>query len=377
MNYKEIIHDLQASNQAKDKELMGILDQIKECSVLFGQADDPVNFSSDEMAMLLPDVALNSDEKCAMISLLHPGSDGGSYVNSDELRSKSESDEASEIHKDYSDSEQGNIMKYQDYIELVNPQKVFKIDYIKKTDGKHEIYQDVNIDPDQVFEVCHDKTKQKLSDETNGNVQYVATLRAYIDSPSESSESDEGEAEFITEVKERQDEISVRWFYGSKVKDYMSKVRDKYRLRMLKRYIAKEREKKMQKNFDCSDLISDTSTNGGKSDLSIRSNTTFSSDDSDKCKDQKGDVDVEKLEESGEDENACKDENDGKKDFEDERSKLCEIETDAPSLGSIWSDGPSHMDISRTLTETITTGRERTMCTDTGYTSKVKKFYKK
>ena len=122
---------------------MGILDQIKECSILFGQADDPFNFSSDKMAMLLPDVALDSDEKRAMISLLCPGSDGGSCVNSDELRSKSESDEASRIHKDYSDSEQGNIMKYQDYIESVNPQKVFKIDYIKKTDGKHEIYQDV------------------------------------------------------------------------------------------------------------------------------------------------------------------------------------------------------------------------------------------
>ena len=308
-----------------------------------------------------------------MISLLCPGSDGGSYVNSDELRSKSESDEASGIRKDYSDSEQGNIMKYQDYIESVNPQKVFKIHYIKKTDGKHEIYQDVNIDPDQVFEVCHDETMQKLSDETNGNVQYVAMLRVYIDSASESSESDEGEAEFITEVKERLDEISVRGFYGSKVKDYMSKVRDKYRLRMLKRYIAKEREKKMQKNFDCSDLISDTSANGSKSDLS---NTTFSSDDSDECKDKKCDIDVEKLEESGEGENACKDENDGKKDFEDERSKVCEIETDTPSLGSMWSDGPSHTDISRTSTETITTGRERTMSTDTGYTSKVKNFTK-
>ena len=122
---------------------------------------------------------------------------------------KSKSDEASGICKDYSDSEQSNIMKYQDYIESVNPQKVFKIDYIKKTDGKYEIYQDVIVDPDQVFEVCHDETMQKLSNETNGNVQYVATLRAYIDSPSESSESDEGEAEFITEVKERQDKISV------------------------------------------------------------------------------------------------------------------------------------------------------------------------
>ena len=217
---------------------------------------------------------------------------------------------------------------------------------------------------------------QKLFDETNGNVQYVATLRAYVDSASEStSESNEGETEFITEVKERQDEISVRQFYGSKVKEYMSKVRDKYRLRMLKRYIAKEREKKMQ-NFDCSDLISDTSTNGSKSDLSIRSNTTFSSDDNDGCKDEKGDIDVEKLEESGEDENACKDDNDGKKDFEDERSKVSETEIDAPSLGSMWSDGPSHMDISRTSTETITTGRERTMSTDTSYTSKVKNFMK-
>ena len=148
INYKEIIHDLQAPDQAKDKELIGILDQIKECSILFGQVDDPFNFSSDEMAMLLPDVALDSDEKHAMISLLHPGSDGGSYVNSDKLRSKSKSDEASGICKDYSDSEQGNIMKYQDYIESVNPQKVFKIDYINKTDGKHKIYQDVNVDPD-------------------------------------------------------------------------------------------------------------------------------------------------------------------------------------------------------------------------------------
>ena len=143
---------------------------------------------------------------------------------------------------------------------------------------------------------------------------------------------------------------------------------------MLKRYVAKEREKKMQKNFDCSDLISETSTYGSKSDLSIRSNTTFSSDESDKCKDKKGDV--EKLEESGEDENAYKDENDGKKDFEDERSKVCEIETDAPSLCSMWSDGPSHTDISRTSTETTTTGRERTMSADTSYTSKVKNFTK-
>ena len=85
MNYKEIIHDLQASDQAKDKELMGILDQIKEHSVLFGQADVPFNFSQDEMAMLLPDVTLDSDEKRAMVSLLRGGSDGGSYVTSDKL----------------------------------------------------------------------------------------------------------------------------------------------------------------------------------------------------------------------------------------------------------------------------------------------------
>ena len=213
---------------------------------------------------------------------------------------------------------------------------------------------------------------QKLSDETNGSVQYVATLRAYIDSPSESSELDEGKSKFITEVKEKQDKISVRRFYGSTVMDYMSKVRDKYRLRMLKRYIAKEREKKLQKNFDCSDLISDTSTNGSKSDLSIRNNTTFSSDDSDECKDKKGDIDLEKIEESGVDENACKDENDGKKDFEDESH----METDALSLGSMWSSGPSYTDISRTSTETITTGGKRTMSTDTGYTSKVKTFMK-
>ena len=168
------------------------------------------------------------------------------------------------IRKDYSDSERGtsNIMKYQDYIEAVNPQKVFKIDYIKKTDGKHEIYQDFNVDPDRVFQVCHDEKMQKLSNESNGNVQYVATLRVYIES---ASESDEGETE-ITEVRQGQDKISVRHFYGSKVKVRMSKERDKHRLRMLKRYIARDREKKMQKNFDCSDLISDTSTNGSKSD---------------------------------------------------------------------------------------------------------------
>ena len=52
------------------------------------------------------------------------------------------------------------------------------------------------------------------------------------------------------------------------------------------------------------------------------------------------------------------------------------METDALSLGSVWSSGPSYTDISRTSTETITTGGKRTMSTDTGYMSKVKTFMK-
>ena len=81
INYKEILSDLQSSSNAKDKELMGVLESIKEKSVLFGQADDPFKFSADEMALLLPDVSLDSDESKAMLSIL--GKSDGS--NSDEV----------------------------------------------------------------------------------------------------------------------------------------------------------------------------------------------------------------------------------------------------------------------------------------------------
>ena len=128
INYKEILGDLQTSEHAKDKELMAILDSIKQKSVLFGDAEVPFRMTEDEMSLLLPDVLLDSDEKRAMISILGSkidgsnNSDGGMFGS----MSKSDSDEKETckkvgITKDYSDDEDVEQAAYVDNIEAVSP----------------------------------------------------------------------------------------------------------------------------------------------------------------------------------------------------------------------------------------------------------------
>ena len=68
------------------------------------------------------------------------------------------------------------------------------------------------MEPDKVFKVQHDEEFQQLSDAKEGDIKYVATLQAYVES---ASGSDEGETE-ITEVRTGVNQISVRRFYGEK-----------------------------------------------------------------------------------------------------------------------------------------------------------------
>ena len=229
------------------------------------------------------------------------------------------------------------------------------------------------MEPDKVFKVQHDEEFQQLSDAKEGDIKYVATLQAYIES---ASGSDEGETE-ITEVRTGVNQISVRRFYGEKVKNRMSKERDMYRVRLLKRYIAKERAEKMKKNFDSSDLMSDTSTNTTGTDNSIRSNTTYSDSehnvDTDEKQEKKNesttndtvmdseqdrDVDIEMEEKEDENESERKD-----KEKEEKKSMPS---SPSPLVGSQWSAGPSNTDSERTSTQTIitTTGPRSS---DTGY----------
>ena len=370
INYKEILGDLQTSEHAKDKELMAILDSIKQKSVLFGDAEDPFRMTEDEMSLLLPDVLLDSDEKRAMISILGSKSDGSN--NSDGgmfgSTSKSDSDETCKkvgIAKDYSDDEDVEQAAYVDNIDAVSPKRVFKIHYLKKSDGEHEIYEEdvESLNQEQLFQVEHDEKLQELSDKGNGQIQYLATLKAYVES---ASESDEGETS-ITEVKQRKNQISIRRFYGEKVKNRMAKERDNFRVGLLKKYIARERAERMKKNFDCSDLVSDTSTSGTGTDLSIKSNTTYSDSEGDKVKKktvkpiiQNGDRDAKAVSESGSNTTYSDSEGDkGKKKTVKSGSETC------PSVGSMWSEGPSNTDMGKTSTETIeSTGETKS---DTGY----------
>ena len=195
---------------------------------------------------------------------------------------------------------------------------------------------------EQLFQVEHDEKLQELSDKGNGQIQYLATLKAYMES---ASESDEGETS-ITEVKQCKNQISIRCFYGEKVKNRMAKERDNFRVGLLKKYIARERAERMKKNFDCSDLVSDTSTSGTGTELSIKSNTTYSDSEGDEVKKktvkpiiQNGDHDAKAVSESG--------------------SETC------PLVGSMWSEGPSNTDMGKTSTETIESTRETK--SDTGY----------
>ena len=98
----------------------------------------------------------------------------------------------------------------------------------------------------------------------------------------------------------------------------------------------------MKKNFDCSDLVSDTSTSGTGTDLSIKSNTTYSDSEGDEVKKktvkpiiQNRDRDAKAVSESGSDTTYSDLEGDkGKKKTVKSGSETC------PSVGSMWSEGP-------------------------------------
>ena len=70
--------------------------------------------------------------------------------------SKSDSDETCKkvgIAKDYSDDEDVEQAAYVDNIDAVSPKRVFKIHYLKKSDGEHEIYEEdvESLNQEQLF----------------------------------------------------------------------------------------------------------------------------------------------------------------------------------------------------------------------------------
>ena len=326
------------------------------------------------------------------------------------------------IRKDYSDDDGCGNSTHVEKMDAIDPQKIFKIDVTKGSDGQLNIFKhDVeSIEAKQLFKVHHDTAMQDLSDKGKGPLKYVATLRAYVES---ASESDEGETQ-ILEVKSVPTKISVRRFYGNKVTLRMAKDRNRYRMAILKKYIAKDRAKKMSKNFDCSSLASDTSTNASSTDVSIISNTTFNSDEdgeeqkrdgekSDGEQEKQGQKSNGKGEKKKRDEEQDKEDTEpsengheqksnriseeqkrdgGKSDGEQEkqgqksngksekqkRDGEQDNEDTEPSVGSMWSEGPSATDSVKTSTETISSSTDHKGNLDTGYgTEAAKKVNKR
>ena len=327
------------------------------------------------------------------------------------------------IIKDYSDDDGCANSAHVEKMDAINPKFFFKIDITKGNDGQLNIYQhDVgSIEAKQLFKVHHDTAMQNLSDMGKGPLKYVATLRAYVES---ASESDEGETQ-ILEVKSVPTKISVRRFYGNKVTVRMAKDRNRYRMAILKKYIAKDRAKKMSKNFDCSSLASDTSTNASSStDVSIISNTTFNSDEdgeeqkrdgeksdgeqekqghksngkSEKKKrdEEQDNEDTEPSENGHEQKSNSKSEeqkrdgekSDGEQEKQGQKSNAKsekqkregeqDNEDTEPSVGSMWSEGPSGTESVKTSTETISSSTNHKGNLDTGYgTEAAKKINKR
>ena len=194
---------------------------------------------------------------------------------------------------------------------------------------------------------------QKLSDKCENGWKYVATLKADVESCSE--EEEEGEETEILEVKQSSvSRMDVRRFYGKKVMERTAASQDVYRLKLLKTFVAIERAEKVRRRLNQSDSMhSDTSINSDNiSDISLVSNTTYS------------------------DESESMDKKKSKEEKQKETKAAVAVvktseESDAslvPSVGSMWSGGPSDTESPKSSTETLSC---KTVCsTDTGYTSK-------
>ena len=335
MDYKQVIRDFEVSDLSKGKEMIQILDDIKQKSLFFGDSDDGFYFLDTDITALIPDIDL-SDESKELICAL--------------ARSSSHSDDNSSIgiKKDYSTDEG------------IKTSEVFeeKIDVM---------------DPNQIYKVQCDEKLKELLEKSDGGWKYVATLKAVVESCSE--EEEEGEKTEITEVKQIDSSRMDVWrFYGKKVLERCSSSRDKYRLSLLKKFVTRDHAEKAKHRLknQSDSMHSDTSTLALEtSDSSIVSNTTYEAVDrkSDEDSDGKKESDVVSEEKEG----LIDDKHDEKDGVVD---NLHETDTASLLLGSMWSDGPSATD--NLKLSTVTDLSCAAPSTDTGYTSKeVRKVRKK
>ena len=238
-----MIQELEDSDLSKDKEMMNILDDIRQKSLFFGGRDG-YDMSDSDLAAKLPDVEM-SDESKAALNMLG--------------KSSSMSDESSSIgiKKDYSTDEATITLVLEDKLDA--------------------------IDPNQLYEVQCDDNMKQLSDKSDSGWKYVATLKAFVESCSE--EEEEGEETEIMEVQQCGNRIDLRRFYGKKVVKRTAASRDEFRLRLMKRFLARDRAAKAKCRLpnQSDSMHSDTSVSDGDDVLSLISNTTYSKQNSDEC----------------------------------------------------------------------------------------------
>ena len=99
--------------------------------------------------------------------------------------------------------------------------------------------KDDAIDPNQLYDLQCNDNMQQLSDKSDSGWKYVVTLKAYVESCSEKEE--EGEETEIMEVKQCGSRIDVRRFYGKKVVECTAASHDEFRLRLMKKFLARDR----------------------------------------------------------------------------------------------------------------------------------------
>ena len=253
----------------------------------------------------------------------------------------SNSDESSfGIQKDYS-TDEATTSVFQENIEAIDPQQIFQVE-------------------------CDDEMKE-LSKNSDGGWKYVATLKALVESCSE--EEEDGEKTEITEVKQCGPTIHMRRFYGKKVAEKTSASRDVFRMRLLKTFLARERAQKAKSRLSnqSDSMHSDTSVEN-VSDVSIVSNTTYSDDGEIEEKEKKDNLLSVLTKNTRSDEHDIKDEKTGKSDAILVKTTTDDSETAStvPSVGSMWSEGPSATESQKSSTETIGTP---TSVTSNGYST--------
>ena len=259
MDYRQVIQELEDSDLSKAKEMISILDDIKQKSLFFGGSDG-FDMSDSDGAAMIPDVDMSDESKVA-INMLG--------------KSSSMSDESSliSIKKDYSTDEATRTLVLEDTLQA--------------------------IDSNQLYKVKCDDNMQQLSDKSDSTWKYVATLKAYVESCSE--EEEEGEETEITEAKQCGSRIDMRRFYGKKVVERTVASRNEFRLRLMKKFLVRDRAAKAKHRLpnQSDSMHSNTSVSDGD-DMSLISNTTYSEQNSDKCqsndnKKEKNDVVVIKT----------------------------------------------------------------------------------